>query len=898
MPEKKQHHKQRVPFPKHISGGGIVLALTPDEVYFETAGVLAEEELRELTRRHGVEPHSHVTEPHPVNFNAVFRDRRWVRIPAGETVEAVIARLEADDRVRLASPVYHRPDLQFKTALTFSDRVLAKVRGGADTNKMAESAYEAGERGVTVTDEIDQGDGVTMVRLTVTDPKGENAIECAGRLSRLRDVNEAHPDWLSLTSSIATTTPNDALFAGEWDMTQIGAPLGWDLSHGSANIVIAIVDTGCDLNHEDLASKYVPVASRRDIVAGTNTPNDDFGHGTCCASLAAAATNNGLGTAGVGWNCLVMPIKLLQFGFINSEADIVSAINWARTNGANVVSMSWYWPGTTSSADAAFTAAAAANVVLVAASGNFNGAIIWPALNPHVMAIGASDKIDKRKSPASPDGECWGSNFGPKQSVMAPGVLCWAANNTNGGASFNNNNGGPINWACVNYPSSGTADQKYVALMNGTSAATPHVAGLAGLLLSVNPGLTKTQVQTIIEQTADRTGGYAYTNDPLHPNGTWSNEPGYGRINVFRALGVLFPHVATALVNAGNFGSTCPGSFIDQILTINNTGAFGALKISNITSTSPDFLTPDVIAYPLVVNPGESIDVIVRFHPTNPGHKTGMISVISNDPASPHKIPVSGDAAAPRLSLVIANTGNFGKACVGSFVDEALILSNSGRCMLSITSINSSSAEFQAPHVSNYPLSIAAGGFLPAPIRFLPASAGSKSATLTVVSDDPAGPRTITVSGAAPTGNLTITGSTIFGGVKGCHREQRMLTLCNTGECNLHVSHVGLKHKRRHLRLINNPFPATIRPGSCLSLVLQYFANERVPKPCELIIKSDDPGDPIRAVEVVAYTIWDCCDTCCKEPHKECREEHRCDCKDRHQKCCDDDDEGHEEHDE
>ncbi|HLM98827.1 MAG TPA: S8 family serine peptidase [Bryobacteraceae bacterium] len=891
MPEKKQHNRQRAPLPKRISGGGIVLALTHDEVYFETAGVLAEEELRELMRRHGLESQSHVTEPHPASFNANFPDRRWARIPAGESVETVIGRLEADDRIRLASPVYHRPDLQFKTALSFSDRLLARVRRGVDTRRMAESAYEAEESGVTVTAEIEQPNDVVLVRLTVADPKRENALECAERLSRLREVNEVHPDWLPLIPSITTTTPNDPLFSQEWDMTQIGAPQGWDLSHGSANVVIAIVDTGCDLNHEDLVSKYVPVANRRDVVAGTNTPNDDFGHGTCCASLAAAATSNGLGAAGVSWNCRVMPIKLLQFGFINSEADIVSAIDWARTNGANVVSMSWFWTGTTSSADAAFAAADAANMVLVAASGNFNGAIIWPALNPHIMAIGASDKIDKRKSPASPDGECWGSNFGSQQSVIAPGVLCWAANNTNGGASFNNNNGGPINWACVNYASSGTADGKYFALMNGTSAATPHVAGLAALLLSVNPGLTNTQVRNIIEQTADKTGGYAYVNDPLHPNGTWNQEPGYGRINVFHALGVLFPHVATAIVGGGNFGNTCPGSFVDELLTINNTGAFGTLKISNITSSSPDFLAPSVIAYPLVVNPGESIDVVIRFQPTGPGNKTATISVISNDPASPHKITVSGDARTPRLSLLIANTGSFGKACVGSFVDEPLILSNSGKCTLSITKISSSSPEFLAPQVLSYPVSIAAGNFLPAPIRFQPVSLGPKTATLTVDSDDPAGPRTITVSGDAPAGKLTITGSAIFGGVKCCHREQRTITLCNTGDCALHVSHVGLKHKRRHLRLINNPFPATIRPGSCLSLVIQYFANERVPKPSELIIKSDDPHDPVRTLEVVAYTIWDCCDECCKEPRKESCEEHRCGCcKERRRECCDDDD--------
>ena len=889
MPEKKQSNKKRTPFPKHISGGGITLTLTHDEVYFETPSVLSAEELHELMRHHRLESHSNVQEPHRVDFNVTFLDRHWARIPGGESIESVVAGLEDDNRIRLASPVYHRADLEFKTALTFSDRVLARVGSGVDIHMMAKSAYEGGESGVAITAEIEQADGRVLMRLRVLDPKKENALECAERLSRVSEVQEAYPDWQPLISSLTTTTPNDPLFSQQWDMTQIGAPTGWDLSQGSASVVIAIVDTGCDLNHEDLVSKYVPVASRRDVVAGTNTPDDDFGHGTCCASLAAAATDNGLGTAGVGWNCRIMPIKLLQFGFINSEADIVAAIDWARTNGANVVSMSWFWTGTTSSADVAFAAAAAANMVLVAASGNFNSAIIWPARNPHIMAIGASDKIDKRKSPASPDGECWGSNFGPEQSVIAPGVLCWAANNTNGGASFNNNNGGPTNWACVNYPSTGTADGRYFELMNGTSAATPHVAGLAGLLFAVNSGLTNTQVRNIIEQTADKTGGYAYVNDPLHPNGTWHQEPGYGRIDMFKALGVLFPHVATAIVGGGNFGTTCPASFIDELLTINNTGTFGTLNISNITSSSPDFLAPDVIVYPLVVNPGDSIGVVIRFQPIGPGPKFATISIFSNDPASPHNIRVLGDAATPRLSLMIANTGNFGKTCVGSFVNEPLILSNSGRCPLSVTNITSSSPEFQVPQVLSYPVSIAAGTFLPVPIRFEPTSLGPKSATLTVHSDDPSGPHTVMVSGTAPAGKLTITGSNIFGGVKCCHREQRTLILCNTGHCSLHVSHVGFKHKRRHLRLINNPFPATIQPGSCLSIVMQYFANEIVPKPSLLIIESDDPDEPIQMVDVLAYTIW-----CCKEPRRECCEEqHRYDCcKERRRECCDDDEEG------
>jgi hypothetical protein len=477
--------------------------------------------------------------------------------------------------------------------------------------------------------------------------------------------------------------------------------------------------------------------------------------------------------------------------------------------------------------------------------------------------------------------------------VIGPGVLCWAANNTNGGPSFNNNNGGPINWAGVNYPSSGTADGRYFALMNGTSAATPHVAGLAGLLLSVNPGLSNAQVKTFIEQTADKTGGYAYVNDGIHNNGTWHQEPGYGRINVFRALNTLFAHVATAIASAGNFGHVCVGSFVDIVLTINNTGAFATLKIANITSSSGDFLTPSVLSYPLVVNPGDSIDVTIRFQPTSAGAKSATISVISNDPASPHDVHVKGEGRSPRLSLVIANAGSFAKSCLGSLVEEPLILNNSGGCALSVSNITSSSPDFVVPQVSSYPLTVAAGGALTAPIRFQPTSAGVKIATLTVISDDPAGPRSVSVTGEARTGRLTVTGSTHFGGVTARCCADRTLSICNVGDCALHVTSVRFKRKSRHWKLLHNPFPAALHAGSCLGVVIQYRATEKCSRACELIIESDDPSTPIKSLDVLAYTMWDSCGCkdCCEDCRKGCCEKHHTDhcCRQGYPCCCEDD---------
>ena len=168
-------------------------------------------------------------------------------------------------------------------------------------------------------------------------------------------------------------------------------------------------------------------------------------------------------------------------------------------------------------------------------------------------------------------------------------------------------------------------------------------------------------------------------------------------------------------------------------------------------------------------------------------------------------------------------------------------------------------------------------------------------ATITVDSNDPGGPQTIRVSGNAPAGKLAVTGSTFFGGVRACCREERSIALCNVGDCKLNVSSVAFKHQNRHWKLINNPFPATLHPGSCLSVVIRYKATEKCPRSCDLIILSDDPLTPVKTLEVVAYTIWSSCgcQKCCEDGRKgpcEKRHDGPCGC----QKCGDECD--HDEH--
>ena len=352
--------------------------------------------------------------------------------------------------------------------------------------------------------------------------------------------------------------------------------------------------------------------------------------------------------------------------------------------------------------------------------------------------------------------------------------------------------------------------------------------------------------------------------------------------------------VVTAIANSGNFGRVCVGSFFDEELTIDNGGS-GQLSISNIISSSPDFLAPSVLSYPILLGVGDAIDIPIRFAPTGVGLHAGTITITSNDPASPHIVRVFGDAPTPRLSLAIANSGNFGEVCVGSFVDQPLLLNNSGHCPVTVSAVTSSSAAFLAPEVLSFPLLIGPGDSLDLPIRFAPTGFGPAAGVITVTSSDPASPHTMRVSGNAPPGKLAVAGSTTFGGVNACCCADRTLSICNVGDCALHVTSVHFKRKSRHWKLLHNPFPAKLRPGSCIPVVIQYHATEKIARVCELVIESDDPGAPVKIVEALAYTVWECgCkDGCAKEDCDDCRKN----CCDKHSSChqgypcCDDDDE-------
>jgi len=310
--------------------------------------------------------------------------------------------------------------------------------------------------------------------------------------------------------------PTDPGFVSQWGLRKIKAPEAWDISMGTPGISVAIIDEGCDLTHEDLVYK----TPGYDAYDGDNnpTPLPADGHGTSCAGVAAAKANNGKGGAGVAPRCRILPVRIAKGiggGFWDTtSAKVADGIRTAVDRGADVLSNSYGVAPSTLVTNAFLYAQASGRggrgCPIAAATGNGDAlGVIYPArLSPTIrgfLAVGASNEWDQRKSKTSLDGEnWWGSNYGPEVDVVAPGVHIYTTDIT-GAAGYGGGN--------------------YIPGFNGTSSATPHVAGLMALILSVDPELRSWEVEDIVKLTAD----------DIAPGGR-DQQTGFGRINARRAL--------------------------------------------------------------------------------------------------------------------------------------------------------------------------------------------------------------------------------------------------------------------------------------------------------------------------------------------------------------------------
>jgi hypothetical protein len=194
------------------------------------------------------------------------------------------------------------------------------------------------------------------------------------------------------------------------------------------------------------------------------------------------------------------------------------------------------------------------------------------------------------------------------------------------------------------------------------------------------------------------------------------------------------------------------GGAAQATASICNTGAAN-LVVTGITSSNAQFsVAPPTSGFPVTIAPGTCLPIAVTFSPTGIGPQSGTLTIASNDPTTPSAtIAVSGSVGQPTIATMVVDSGDFGRVCEGTFRDKIVTIANTGTCPLTVTSIVSSSPEFQTPQVLSFPLVIAPGTSIEVPIRLRPTSAGPKSATITISSNDPAAPsKVVALTGQTP----------------------------------------------------------------------------------------------------------------------------------------------------
>ena len=348
-----------------------------------------------------------------------------------------------------------------------ADYIVTFVSGTSDAAQVA----VVDQAGATTTDKIPQ---LSMRAVEIPE------LVLADTLTALR----ANPAVVRVEADKvreASANPSDTRWSDQWSLPRIG----WDLAFGAidpgGSAVVAVLDTGVDASHPDLAGKLV---AGRSIVAGQSATDDPNGHGTWMAGIVAAATDNGIGVAGVGYDGVrVMPVTVLGTDGTGLDSDVIEGLVWAADNGADVALMAFSNPGASASLQAAIDYAWSRGLVLVAAVANdASSANSYPAGDAGVIGVSATNRDDALTA---------SSNFGASVFLAAPGIDIPTIQAGGG-----------------------------TATIDGTSAAAAHVAGAAALLKAADGSLSNGEIAGRLAATADVAG-----------DGT-----GNGRVNLYRAL--------------------------------------------------------------------------------------------------------------------------------------------------------------------------------------------------------------------------------------------------------------------------------------------------------------------------------------------------------------------------
>ncbi len=350
-----------------------------------------------------------------------------------------------------------------------------------------------------------------------------NALEMANYFYETELFSTTQPN---LMTDLTPACVDDEYFSDhQWNLQNTGQHGGtvgidinicnaWDISTGSSEIIVAVLDHGLEFDHPDLPNIY-PISYDTESPPHDPEPSKVYGnHGMPCAGIIGAQSNNEIGVAGIAPDCQLMSISNSLTLHPNINQELANGINFAWQNNASIISNSWGHnlledDLIDDAIDNALTQGRnGLGTVVFFAAGNTGGPVNYPAnSNPDILAVGALEPTGEKAD---------FSSYGTELDIVAPGVLVPSTDRQ--------------------VPNGYNPNSDYTQDFGGTSAAAPHVAGVAALILSVNPDYTVQEVNNIIERTARKVGNYNYQPTQGRPNGDWHEEVGYGLLDAYEAL--------------------------------------------------------------------------------------------------------------------------------------------------------------------------------------------------------------------------------------------------------------------------------------------------------------------------------------------------------------------------
>ncbi len=427
-----------------------------------------------------------------------------------ERLEGALSAMRADPSVERCAPVF----VVGEAYAIATERLLVGFKSAGSAKKILK------DKGCEIVEQVDNEFVVSI------DP-GADPFEVIAALDALPQVTYAEPDFVSFGSHVpqpaSDMRPADPLAPDQYAIRITKAEEAWLEQTGNPDIKIAVLDEGVDTTHEDLASAVVGTYDGVDDDT-FQEPKPWDSHGTACAGLAGAIHGNDTGIKGVSAGCSLMAVRIAfsespRGRWKTRSSWIARAIDWSWQNGADVLSNSWGGGAPSTAITNAFNRARekgrnGLGSVVVVAAGNADTLHDYPGELEDVLTVSASNEFDEPKTKTSQDGEdWWGSSFGPNVDVAAPGVHNYTTD-IMGEAGHND---------------APPPEGNYNPAFNGTSSATPIVAGAAALVLSANPNLSEKEVCAIIRNSADKVGGIPYQNGR-------NDRMGHGRLNVLRAV--------------------------------------------------------------------------------------------------------------------------------------------------------------------------------------------------------------------------------------------------------------------------------------------------------------------------------------------------------------------------